>query len=93
MQTDTQRRAAFRSAQASYDNASPPDNDAEFEALGEIESEEFNRLIADDGEIADSLGTFLKREQAKAFFAARGAKTHVACPDPKCCRRGWQSMV
>ena len=41
----------------------------------------------------DSLGTFLKREQAKAFFAARGAKTHFACQDPKCCRRGWQSMV
>jgi hypothetical protein len=41
----------------------------------------------------DSLGIFLKRERAKAFFAARGAKTHFACQDPKCCRRGWQSMV
>ena len=41
----------------------------------------------------DALGTFIKREQAKAFFAARGAKGHFACRDRRCCRRGWQSMV
>ena len=57
MQTSTQRRAAFSQAQRSYDNASPPDTEAEYAALEAIESDEFNRLRMDDGEIADSMGT------------------------------------
>ena len=75
MQTSTQRRAAFRSAQASYDNASPPDNDAACEWLDEIESEELNRLLLDDGEIADSLGTVEFTSEALLALVASDSTT------------------
>ena len=75
MQTDTQRRDAFSIAQRSYDNASPPDNDAACEWQNEIESAELNRLLIDDGEIADSLGTVEFDSEALLALVASDSTT------------------
>lgn len=40
-----------------------------------------------------SLGAFVLRDQAEAFFSRPGMRSAHACNDQRCCRRGWQDMV
>ena len=39
------------------------------------------------------LDMHLKREEAKAFFAAHGAKSRFGCREPACCTKGWKDML
>ena len=40
-----------------------------------------------------SLGAFVSRDQAEAFFRRPGMRSAHGCNDQRCCRRGWQDMV
>lgn len=40
-----------------------------------------------------SLGAFVSRDQAEAFFRRPGMRSAHGCNDRRCCRRGWQDMV
>lgn len=80
-----------------------------FGAVGGIESRltlgerfDFDRYTKDSGGkgflpaprvYLHSLGAFVSRDQAEAFFKRPGMRAAHGCTDRRCCRRGWQDMV